>query len=136
MKDKLKASVGPSPLCCAPVFLYFSFALFLFPYNILIVIIIINILYTVWHYNLQIYLISLIKIFHICYYINMHLVVSYCTYWVIKYCTLLKKKKKKNYTCPPPPPKDKFLTPPLGLMLILIFTSHSLQAWFNQAKLL
>ena len=134
MKDKLKASVGPSPLCCAPVFLYFSFALFLFPYNILIVIIIIK-LYTVWHYNLQMYLISLIKIFHICYYINMHLVVSYRTYWVIKYCTLLQKKKKKLYM-PPPPKKDKFLAPPLGLMLILIFASHSLQAWFNQAKLL
>ena len=129
MKDKLKASVGPSPLCCAPVFLYFSFALFLFPYNILIVIIIIK-LYTVWHYNLQMYLISLIKIYHIYYYINMHLVVAYSTYWVMKYCTLLKKYFIHG------PLKDKFLASPLGLMLILIFASHSLQAWFNQARLL
>ena len=74
MKDKFEAFVGPLLMysahvrvtllfiCFLLISLLFIFFLFYIPYNTLFVIIIINILYTVWHYNLQMYLISLIKI--------------------------------------------------------------------------
>ena len=46
VKDKLETSMGPSPLSSADLLLYFSFAfIFYFPYNILFIIIIINIFF-------------------------------------------------------------------------------------------